>query len=194
MSDERDLGRRAGLPEDLRGLVLRHPRAGWSGHVNLGVTARFWLERHADLRAIESEISGGIADFREGRVEADPFARLLVPRLRHFLGDLEGHHRVEDGHYFPVFAEAEPSLASGFDLMEGDHEVIHAQIEAVIETANAMLAVLPAGGDALRFAADGYAAAQLALGAGLARHLGDEEDLIIPLILDRGERDLGIGF
>ena len=27
----------------------------------------------------------------------------------------------------------------------------------------------------------------------LARHLGDEEDLIIPLILDRGEAALGVG-
>ncbi len=194
MSDERDLAQRSGLPEDMRGLVLRHPRAGWTSHANLGATARFWLERHADLRAAEAEIAGGIGDFREGRLDADPFARFLVPRLRHFLGDLEGHHRVEDGHYFPVFADAEPSLAAGFDLMEGDHEVIHARIEAVIETANAMLAGLPAGGDALRFAADRYAAAQLALGAGLARHLDDEEDLVIPLILERGERDLGIGF
>jgi hypothetical protein len=26
----------------------------------------------------------------------------------------------------------------------------------------------------------------------LARHLGDEEDLVIPLILDRGEEGLGL--
>jgi hypothetical protein len=28
---------------------------------------------------------------------------------------------------------------------------------------------------------------------GLKRHLADEEDLIVPLILDRGEAKLGVG-
>ncbi len=192
MTIERDPGLRAGLPEAMRLLVQRHPRGLWEGHINLGATARFWLERHAALRADEAEIRAGIAAFREGRTEAEPFARYLLPRLRHFLGDLDGHHRVEDGHYFPLFTEAEPGLAGGFDLMEGDHEVIHERIEAVITTANGLLKVVPSGGDDLRRATDAYAAAQDALGNALARHLDDEEDLVIPLILERSESGLGI--
>ena len=39
---------------------------------------------------------------------------------------------------------------------------------------------------------DDYAAASGALLKGLIRHLDDEEDLIVPLILDRGEEALGV--
>ena len=45
----------------------------------------------------------------------------------------------------------------------------------------------------LRAAGDAYAAANDALLRQLQRHLADEEDLIIPLILDRTEAGLGVG-
>jgi len=47
--------------------------------------------------------------------------------------------------------------------------------------------------DAMRACADRYGLVTDELLAGLVRHLADEEDLIIPLILDRGEDGLGMG-
>jgi hypothetical protein len=49
-----------------------------------------------------------------------------------------------------------------------------------------------AEGNRMRCAADPYAEAADRLMAMLDRHLGDEEDLVIPLILDRGEEELGL--
>ena len=46
------------------------------------------------------------------------------------------------------------------------------------------------GDDARRAAADLYANASDRLVAGLMRHLDDEEDPIVPVILDQGERKL----
>ena len=60
------------------------------------------------------------------------------------------------------------------------------------ETANALLQALQAPGDTLRRCSDNYADASGALLKGLIRHLDDEEDLIVPLILDRGEEALGV--
>jgi hypothetical protein len=45
----------------------------------------------------------------------------------------------------------------------------------------------------LRQAGEAYAASSDALLRQLTRHLGDEEDLVIPLILDRTESALGVG-
>ena len=43
------------------------------------------------------------------------------PRLQTLLGNLHGHHQIEDHHYFPVFRQAEPRLAAGFGLLANDH-------------------------------------------------------------------------
>jgi hypothetical protein len=60
------------------------------------------------------------------------------------------------------------------------------------ETANALLRALRGDTESLRRCSDDYAAASGVLLRGLIRHLDDEEDLIVPLILDRGEEALGV--
>jgi iron-sulfur cluster repair protein YtfE (RIC family) len=116
-----------------------------------------------------------------------------VPRLQFLLSQLNVHHQIEDQHYFPIFRAAEERLARGFDVLEADHHAIHADMAATAQTANALLQALAAKADALRRCGDDYAAASGTLLKGLMRHLDDEEDLIVPLILDRGEEALGVG-
>ena len=129
----------------------------------------------------------------KGGRTAPEFAKFFAPRLNFFLGNLDGHHNVEDQHYFPVFARAEPRLKRGFEILDLDHHTIHEGLESNAETANAFLEALQQNEDKQRFAADDYADANTRLVAMLDRHLADEEDLIIPLILERGDRGLGIG-
>jgi hemerythrin-like domain-containing protein len=136
-------------------------------------------------------LSGAILDYREGRTDAHGFARFFAPRLNHFLGNLDGHHNIEDQHYFPIFAAAESRLKRGFDILDGDHHMIHEALERNAEAANEFLRALETDDDTRRRAADAYAGENDRLVAMLMRHLDDEEDLIIPLILDRGDRELG---
>lgn len=187
-----DLGRRTGWPEDLQVLLARYPREIWPGHPNLGATARFWLQRHAMFRTLADALSGGIGEFRAGGRTPGEFRQWFAPRLNLFLGELDAHHRIEDAHYFPVFAAAEARLSLGFEVLERDHETIHGDLLRTVETANALLDALARDPDAARRAADAYAAHNAAMLARLRRHLSDEEDLIVPLILDRTESSLGI--
>jgi len=187
-----DLARRSGWPEDLRVLVSRYPREQWDGHANLGEMARFWLSRHAMFRELTDTIRQIETEFRAGRLPPPEFARAFVPRLQFLLSQLEVHHQIEDYHYFPIFRAADARLARGFDVLESDHHAIHADMAATAETANALLRALAGDADSLRARTDDYAAASGALLKGLLRHLDDEEDLIVPLILDRGEAALGV--
>ncbi len=114
-----------------------------------------------------------------------------MPRLQFLLSQLDLHHRIEDYHYFPIFRAADVRLARGFAVLEGDHHAIHADMDVTAETANALLRALAGSGDLAR-CGDAYAAASAGLRQGLIRHLDDEEDLIVPLILDRGEEALGV--
>jgi len=187
------LARRSGWPEDLRVLVARYPREQWQGHANLGEMARFWLSRHEMFRELATMIAAIEAEYRSGALPAAEFPRQLVPRLQFLLQQLGVHHQIEDLHYFPIFRAAEARLARGFDVLEGDHHAIHADMAATAETANALLRALAGEPHALKRCGDDYAQASGMLIKGLIRHLDDEEDLIVPLILDRGEEALGVG-
>jgi hypothetical protein len=181
-----------GWPAELRFLLERYPREVWQGHANLGAVGRFWLQRHAMFRELGGMLENAMAAFREGQVPARELGGWLAPRLRFFLGQLHEHHLVEDRHYFPVFRAAEPRLVRGFAVLEAEHEAIHHAVAAVAGTGEALLLSLAGPTDGQRQAADRHAATGGALLRQLRRHLADEEDLIVPLILDRGEDRLGI--
>jgi iron-sulfur cluster repair protein YtfE (RIC family) len=186
------LARRSGWPEDLRVLIERFPREQWQGHANLGEMARFWLSRHDMFRELSTRIEDAAAQFHAGEISAAQFPRQLVPRLQFLLQQLGVHHQIEDLHYFPIFRAADNRLTRGFDVLEGDHHAIHADMAATAETANALLRALVGSTDALKRCGEDYAQASGALIKGLVRHLDDEEDLIVPLILERGENALGV--
>ena len=187
---ELQLEARTGLPDDLRYLVQKYPREDWRAHDNVHGMASMWLQRHDMFRELGGILTGAIADYREGRSDARQFASFFAPRLNFFLGHLDGHHNIEDQHYFPIFARVESRLKRGFDILDSDHHLIHDALERNAGTANEFLRALDENEDRQRFAADGYASENERLVAMLKRHLDDEEDLIIPLILDRGDREL----
>ena len=186
------LDSRNGWPADLRLLLDRYPRQAWQDHTNLGAMAQFWLSRHDMFREVGTALEEATTAFRNGTAGAQDFRAWFPPRLQFFLQQLNAHHQVEDLHYFPVFQAAEARLAHGFDVLESDHHAIHQSIDRMVETANAFLRTAVNDKDPLRAAGDAYAAANDALLRQLRRHLDDEEDLIIPLILDRTEAGLGV--
>jgi hypothetical protein len=192
LSPEFALDTRSGWPADLRLLIDRYPREVWSGHANLGAMAQFWLQRHDMFREIAATLEQATAAFRDGTATVQDLRAWFPSRLQFFLQQLNAHHQIEDLHYFPVFQAAEARLAHGFDVLETDHKVIHEQIDATVEAANLFLRTA-VNDDAMRGAGERYAGQNDALLRLLAQHLGDEEDLIIPLILDRSEAALGVG-
>jgi hemerythrin-like domain-containing protein len=187
------LDARAGWPSELRLLADRYPRETWQSHANLGAMARFWLQRHDMFRDIAAALTETTAAFRDGTVGATEFRAWFPPRLQFFLQQLNAHHQIEDLHYFPVFQAAEAKLARGFNVLEADHGTIHQSIDATVTTANAFLRAADNDADTRRSTGDAYVAASGRLIRQLSAHLGDEEDLIVPLILDRGEAALGVG-
>jgi hypothetical protein len=187
---ELDLERRAGLPDELAYLRVSYPQEGWRAHANFGELARFWLHMHDSLRHHGRALDRTTAQFREGQLEADAFRRSFVPGLNQFLGNLNGHHQVEDHHYFPKFRALDERMIPGFELLDRDHQRIHQALLNSAEAANAFLAGFSKDRDALRSAGDAYADSLTQLLGLLMRHLEDEEDLVVPAMLHHGERSL----
>lgn len=174
-------------------MLARYPRAQWQRHANLGELSRFWLQRHDMFREIGSLLSEGISELQEGHRTSAEFAGWFAPRLQFFLQQLTTHHHIEDNHYFPVFQRAEKRLERGFAILESDHHIIDDYLARTANSAHAMLGALSSSGDRERLAVDAYAETNRRLLDLLLRHLEDEEDLIIPIVLDRGEDQLGMG-
>ncbi len=187
-----DLATRTGWPDELRLFLDRFPRATWPPRREIGAVAKFWLDIHDGFRGFADKLGVATGEFREQRVTPAHFRAWFAPRLDMFLSHLNGHHQIEDYQYFPLFVAAEARLKHGFDVLENDHAVIHAAMDRLVETANGFLRLAPEDADGLRFAGDAYTQASDRLLVMLGRHLDDEEDLIVPLILARGEHDLGL--
>lgn len=184
-----DLDRRGGWPDELKVLLKQYPRETWK--TTPSPLARFWLDKHEAFRQQGRLLLAAADEFRAGTRGAVDFGTWTAPRLQGYLSALHGHHQIEDFHYFPAFRAAEQRLAAGFDLLAKDHERLHADIVNIVETINAFLSTLREGeagdADAQRQAGERYCDAADALLGRLMRHLDDEEDLIIPIMIDRGE-------
>ena len=153
------------------------------------VHGRFWLKRHGFFRELAGLLSGSIAMLHEESFEPREFANWFVPRLDYLLSDLEGHHHIEDAHYFPIFQAAEPRLRRSFDILDSDHRLVHDLLESNAAAGRQFLDGFTRGGDAMLFAAEAYGSQADRLVTGLMRHLEDEEDLVVPLLLDRADSD-----
>ncbi|MEL6751243.1 MAG: hemerythrin domain-containing protein, partial [Pseudomonadota bacterium] len=184
--DRRIIGE-AHIPEEWLFLAKDHPRETWMANTALGETTKFWLSVHRHFRQMGAHLDRVGNDYREGNVTADEFQQRLAPRLQQFLATLDHHHRIEDHHFFPVFTAAEPRLADGIDLLEADHETIDAQVHAMVDVANHLLQTPANDSEALKRNGAAFADASERIVALLKRHLDDEEEIIVPLFLDRGE-------
>jgi iron-sulfur cluster repair protein YtfE (RIC family) len=187
VDDSLALETRNGLPDALRALLAEYPRDIWASHRQFDGLTRFWLERHLGFR----QQMGALQRRTRAFLDAPADARLEARQVSHLAGTLiehlHAHHQIEDLHYFPILTEAEPRLARGFAMLDADHAALAAQLLALAEATNAYLQVLT-DGPGSREAARIFAARLSSFERLLDRHLDDEEDLVVPVILRHAPR------
>lgn len=175
------LADRTALPDEFRLILADYPRDGWQDHRDFNGLAAFWLDRHLNFRRM-MQILASDAQARIDRALApEDYARRLQRLGSGLLNELIGHHQIEDSAYFPELARLEPRISRGFDMLDADHHDLHDLIDRFAQEANA---VLGAADDAL--SREATAAFLRGLGrfeAMLVRHLTDEEDLVLPVVL-----------
>ncbi len=173
---------RQGLPDALRILLESYPRDSWENHSNFAGLVAFWLDRHVMFRRLTDTLRSDAEAAVDKRLDPQThFARLS--RFGGMLvSQLHGHHQIEDAHYFPVLAKREQTLDRGFKILDQDHHAMDGLLNRFTESANA---VLQGTGEAGAFHSE-----LLSFQSLLHRHLEDEEDLIVPVILKHGPDNL----
>lgn len=182
------LENRDGLPDALRILLEQYPRDIWQSHSHFDGLTRFWLDRHLMFRKMLANMHDDAQLAIDRKIEIPAFNHRLGRIGNAFVGNLHGHHQMEDHHYFPKFIQLEPSIARGFDILDADHHALHEHLDYFVDCANAL------------FQAKDVNAHHKAIGIlekhltdfekFLDRHLTDEEDLIVPIILKHGPERL----
>jgi len=180
------LATRPGLPDALRVLVDALPRDAWPGDPRFGALVRFWLDRHLAFRDIIATLQRDAERLLDRHLDAAAYGTRLRRLGGHFVQDLHGHHMIEDEHYFPALAALEPRIAAGFTILDADHHALDARIDGFVKGANGILQRLD-DPVALASRTGRFRDDLAALDRLLNRHLVDEEDLIVPIILTHGE-------
>ncbi|QIE41719.1 hemerythrin domain-containing protein [Rhodobacteraceae bacterium SC52] len=174
------LATRSGLPDALRVLVKELPRAGWESDPGFKGIASFWMERHLLFR----QIMDTLAEETELRLDAKISAEKLGARVSRFGGmlieTLHEHHSIEDSIYFPKMRLLEPRLLRGFDMLDKDHHALDDWLDRFSIAAKIVVE------DPTRDSTWAFHAEIERLAPLLERHLTDEEDLIVPVVLKTG--------
>ncbi|TCP62968.1 hemerythrin HHE cation binding domain-containing protein [Rhodovulum bhavnagarense] len=183
MPDDLSLSVRDGLPDALCVLLREYPRDLWESHVRFDGLTRFWLERHMMFRRLLDGMTAQTQGLLDRRIAPERARHAAGRQAQMLLTQLHAHHKVEDMHYFPRLSALAPGLARGFDMLDHDHHVLDVCLHGLVDTTNRMLRAEPirlhdrAGAlndDLVRFSLF------------LDRHLLDEEELVVPIILENG--------
>ena len=179
---ENSLTSRAALPDALRVLVEELPREAWQTHRNHSDLVRFWLERHVMFRRLLKQIRDDARDMLEGEIDAQFYGRKLSRFGGLLVSELHLHHRIEDTQLFPVLMRQDRRLAAGFDILDKDHHAIDDVLHGFAEAANGVLNT-PEGSDEFSQACAAVKTQIDAMEPMLNRHLIDEEELVVPVLL-----------
>jgi iron-sulfur cluster repair protein YtfE (RIC family) len=175
------LATRSDLPPEFRLILSEYPRAGWHNHLDFNGLAAFWLDRHLGFRHILVALTDDAQARIDRKLAPEVHAQRLSRLGSRLLGDLIGHHQIEDDAYFPELARLEPRIARGFDMLDTDHHALHDLIDRFATGGNAVLHEADERRQrdkAARFLTDLAQFERM-----LDRHLTDEEDLVLPVVL-----------
>ncbi|MEM9970696.1 MAG: hemerythrin domain-containing protein [Pseudomonadota bacterium] len=185
-----DLESRDGLPDALTYLLRDYPRDMWAKHENFGGLVQFWLDRHLMFRRLLEAMRDELERALDGNLEPRMLGIRVSRYASLFVRELHGHHTIEDTTYFPKLVALEPSLERGFDILDRDHKDLDAHLDSFTDHVNRLLVAVD-NQDEWRRAAEGLCGDLQRFGGFLERHLVDEEDLIVPVLLKHASDSVG---
>lgn len=178
------LSARDGLPDALRVLLTEMPRQDWEAHPAFHGLVSFWLERHLGFRRFMEAMQEQTEAMLDKRLDPRRFAGGTSHYGGAFLQQLHGHHQIEDQHYFPQLKLIDARLERGFDLLDADHHALDGILARFAEAANGAIRGVQDGDG--RPGAEAFRRELAGMERLIDRHLIDEEDLIVPVILKHG--------
>ena len=113
----------------------------------------------------------------------DDYAGRLSYYGGNLVGNLHGHHGWEDHSYFPELAAADPRFDAGLEVLEQDHADLDRVLDDFTRQANRAIKLSTLDEAQARKEVGAVHDTSRVIDAFLKRHLSDEEELAVPIIL-----------
>ncbi len=171
------------MPSDLRILLDEYPRNSWEAHPGFKEKTRHWLGAHQMFRQLGQITREETERFLDKSRSADEFAARLSYYGDALVRNLHGHHGWEDFSYFPELSAADPRFDTGLEILEKDHKALDAVLNSFTKTANRVIKLVQLDEKQARDEAGKLHDVAQVIETFLKRHLSDEEELAVPIIL-----------
>ncbi len=171
------------LPDEMRILLKDYPRNDWENHPGFKDKTRQWLDAHLMFRRLGEVVRLDIEDYLDKDQDAQQFASRLSFFGNRLVGNLHGHHGWEDHYYFPELSAADPRFDAGLAILEQDHANLDSVLEEFTSAANRTIKLVQLDENSARDEAGKLHSAIERIEELLQRHLRDEEELAVPIIL-----------
>ncbi len=174
---------RDGWPEDTATLLADYPREAWPGHPNFARSIQNWMGAHVGFRQLGQVLRQTTEDYIDREISPEIAAAHLGYYGDILVRNLHGHHTWEDRKFFPEIREADWRFDTGLETLESDHDVLDETLEDLTGRANRVIKLIDLDETQARSEAGGLHDAAGRIEGFLERHLTDEEDLIVPILL-----------
>lgn len=171
------------MPEEMRFLLDQYPRDDWEAHPGFKEKTRHWLAAHQMFRRVAKRIRLDTEGLLDKDMALDNYAGRLSSYGGNLVGNLQGHHGWEDHRYFPELSKADPRFDAGLELLEKDHADLDMVLEDFTRGANRLIKLSALDAAQAYEEAGAVHKASETIEAFLKRHLSEEEELAVPIIL-----------
>ena len=171
------------MPAEMRVLLDQYPRDSWAAHPGFKEQTEHWLGAHQMFRRLGKLIRVETEFFLDKTRSPDDFAARLAYYGDAMVRNLHGHHGWEDHNYFPELCAADPRFEGGLEILEKDHQELDVVLESFSKSANRAIKLVEFDVIQAFDEAGKLHTISETIEAFLKRHLSDEEELAVPIIL-----------
>jgi len=178
-----DIEKREGLPREMQTLLRDYPRDAWPDHPNFARSIQNWMGAHQSFRSLADLLVGDTQNFLEKDTESVTYVERLGFYGNLLVQNLHGHHTWEDRSYFPELMAADKRFETGLNMLESDHVALDALLDGITHKANRVIRLHDLEPKQMAGEAGPLENDLSQLQSFLQRHLKDEEDLVVPILL-----------
>lgn len=171
------------MPAEMGELLAIYPRDTWQAHPGFREKTRHWLGAHQMFRGLAAQVRKDAEGFLDNAVDSGEYAERLSSLGGALVANLHGHHRWEDASYFPELSAADPRFERGLEVLEKDHADLDQVLDDFVGAANRAIKLIDLDVIQARDEVGAFHGCAECIETFLKRHLADEEELAVPIIL-----------